>query len=691
MSLTELTSYLKKTWEEIIQLDESINNLSNLIGGQNNTAPSLNDLLKDLNENRIGDISTENTLNWLVDQLNAKIKELNEQRIGDINTENTLNYLVNLLNSKLDTTNKKLGDVSTDDTVIFELNETVSKLTDTISRLDTLNNKIGDVSTSNTVLERLQKLIDQMGDESTSGTLIFGIKDLRDKIGDTATAGTTNYLLDQLNAKIGDVSSENTLIERVNALVNKIGDTTTENTVLERLQKVINQIGDTTTADTLIYLLKDLNEQRIGSVDAENTLNWLMKNLIRVLRLGLVTKLIRGTELQNIESEREKFLDIYHSYRAEVVYDSQADTYYLKVYMRDYSGTEPSTTEAYSEALDAPASGYSYLAGIVGVDRSKNKLIVPLLYYSSDELRVTVYEFSIASDYSVSKAATYSDAITLTGYDFSEPDANTASNNDVSYIFVKVVSGGVVIFKVYKFSGGSATFIKDVQASGVATPIVDCDDGYIYNLIENDLHGYTFEDFQYIGVIENMEQLWPEGFNPADSITIYGDKLGFFCKRATDPYDYVLFPYSKVTATPTWQARSTKTTDDIVSAIQGELTRLAKLKAYDSSASAWKDVPIESFLNLKDNLDYKISSLSSDIKSELTRLAKLKAYNSGAGTWDDVPIEAFNNLKNYLNYSLSDLSNDIKSKLPRLLYGYDGTDWVPLKVTSDGKLLCTLG
>ena len=228
--------------------------------------------LRDI-KNRIGDINTTNTLNYL-------LKQLNDTRIGTVDTPDTLNYLTKLLNQKM----------------------------------DTLNDKIGDVSTANTVLERLQKVIDQIGDETTSGTLIYGIKDLRDKIGDTATAGTTNYLLDQLNSKIGDVSTENTLIERVNALVSKIGDTSTENTVLERLQKVINQIGDTATADTLIYLLKDLSENRIGSVTKEDTLNYLLNILNKFF------KLIYPIEARNYS--KGTYVEDTDSYDDIVCYDS---------------------------------------------------------------------------------------------------------------------------------------------------------------------------------------------------------------------------------------------------------------------------------------------------------------------------------------------------------------------------------
>jgi len=253
-----LIAQLAELSNGIAKLKKSMDELKQVIGGTGEETDTLNYLLKDLNENRIGDINTENTLNWLVNQLNARIRELNEQRIGDINTENTLNYLVNLLNSKLDVTNQKLGDASTDNTVIFELNETVSKLT-------ALNNKIGDVSTENTVLERLQKVIEQIGDEATSGTLIYGIKDLRDKLGDTATADTVLYELDQTVSKLTDT------ISRLDTLNNKIGDVSISNTVLERLQKLIDQMGDESTSGTLIYGIKDLRD-KIGDVNTANTL-----------------------------------------------------------------------------------------------------------------------------------------------------------------------------------------------------------------------------------------------------------------------------------------------------------------------------------------------------------------------------------------------------------------------------------
>lgn len=79
MSLPQLIAELK---QNIAKLEELIRKIN------------------DLNENRIGDVSTADTLNYL-------IKDLNENRIGDVDTEDTLNYLVNGLNDKIGGTDVK--------------------------------------------------------------------------------------------------------------------------------------------------------------------------------------------------------------------------------------------------------------------------------------------------------------------------------------------------------------------------------------------------------------------------------------------------------------------------------------------------------------------------------------------------------------------------------------------------------
>ena len=55
--------------------------------------------------------------------------------------------------------------------------------------------------------------------------------------------------------------------------------------------------------------------------------------------------------------------------------------------------------------------------------------------------------------------------------------------------------------------------------------------------------------------------------------------------------------------------------------------------------------------------------------------------------------DASNNLKVNISADNVGLAKDttLQSQLPRRIYGYTGTTWVPLKVTSEGKVVGVLG
>ena len=244
----------------------------------------LKDVEKRLTElkNRIGDVSTEDTLNYL-------IKDLNENRIGDVNTENTLiervNELVNRMGAEGDPTSvigklklvlDKLGDEATEHTVIKELEDVTNSLENTLApKLDTLSDKLGDELTEHTVIKEL---------EDVTGSI----------------ENTLAPKLDTLNSKIGDVSTSNTLIERTNELVNRIGDVSTADTLNYMIKDLSeNRIGNVSTPDTLNYLIKDLNENRIGDVDTEGTLVWELDTL----RTGTLFQLKGGITLETAPSQ----------------------------------------------------------------------------------------------------------------------------------------------------------------------------------------------------------------------------------------------------------------------------------------------------------------------------------------------------------------------------------------------------
>ena len=90
-------------------------------------------------------------------------------------------------------------------------------------------------------------------------------------------------------------------------------------------------------------------------------------------------------------------------------------------------------------------------------------------------------------------------------------------------------------------------------------------------------------------------------------------------------------------------------------------------------------------------IDYLYNKTTGLPRNTITFWSKLVALNTSTNTWQEIPAEAFENLKDNLDLALSTLDNDLKSQLPRKMYGFDGTSWVEIKVTSDGKLLAEWG
>jgi len=115
-----------------------------------------------------------------------------------------------------------------------------------------------------------------------------------------------------------------------------------------------------------------------------------------------------------------------------------------------------------------------------------------------------------------------------------------------------------------------------------------------------------------------------------------------------------------------------RTLTDIYNKLSSVGGSVSVSNAYDSTNDWFK-------VGIKD--DSVGLATEATLKSELTRLAKLKAYNATTTTWDDVPIEAFNNLKNNLDTALSNLD----SKLGSLTNALDsvGTDAFRIKTVTD--------
>ena len=559
LAVTELT-------RKVEILTEKIDQLNSLIGGSGTTS----------------------------DNLNALIKELNEQRIGNVSTPDTLNYLVNQLNIKLDTTNTKLGDATTDDTVIYELNQTVSKL-------GTLISKLGDETTDNTVIYELDQTVSKLTDT------ISQLQTLNSKIGDVSTADTLNYLVNQLN-------------DKMNTLNNKIGDVSTQDTVLERLQKVINQLGDTATTDTLIYLIKDLNENRIGSVDDEDTLNYLIEKLKKV-----ISKQLGGSLALERSISGEEAITVPDRQNSASMYD---DVAYLVLY---YSANTPPLRVEIWNALTGKHIGYQDITTqqtyepqqyeAVAIDKTNGKLY---LIYATDDLvtsgsYLVVEEYTINSDYTLTYSTYYtfdisSDLSAQTPsvvLQYSEKIQDAHYFNGILYVYLTNF-----VVKI-NLSTSTAT----VEPTTIYTELCDAGGKNYFLFKVSGKNVYKVDEDNEVDTKFSLPT------NPYEMLGVIDDNTIVFIELANGEQP-IFYVYSVVSKVPDWWVNSAKTTDDIYN-----------------------------------------------------RLANIT----------NLTFDANNYLK--INLSADDLGlkTAIESQQPRRLYGYDGSSWVPLKTTSEGKVLAVLG
>ena len=549
--MSMLIAQLSEVTNKLAEVKKSLDELNTLIGGSNGT-------------------------NEGIQGLNDLLTELNQQRIGDVTTENTLNYLVNQLNIKLDTTNTKLGDASTDDTVIYELNQTVSKL-------GTLVSKLGDETTDNTVI----------------------------------------YELDQTVSKLTDT------ISQLQTLNNKIGDVSTQDTVLERLQKVINQLGDTATADTLIYLIKDLNENRIGSVDDEDTLNYLIEKLKKV-----ISKQLGGSLALERSVSGEEAITVPDRQNSASIYNNVA---YLVLY---YSANTPPIRIEIWNALTGKHIGYQDITTqqtyepqqyeAVAIDKANGKLY---LIYATDDLvtsgsYLVVEEYTINSDYTLTYSTYYTFDISS---DLSAQTPSVVSQYSEKIQDAHYFNGILYVYLtnfVVKINLSTSTAI--VEPTTIYTELCDAGSKNYFLFKVSGKNVYKVDEDNEVDTKFSLAT------NPYEMLGVIDDNTIVFIELANGEQP-VFYVYSVVSKVPDWWVNSAKTTDDIYN-------RLANITSLTFDANNYLQVNVKDTVN-PSNLDVALSSVKTSIESQQ----------------------------------------------PRKIYGYDGSSWVALKVTSEGKVLAILG
>ena len=172
---------------------------------------------------------------------------------------------------------------------------------------------------------------------------------------------------------------------------------------------------------------------------------------------------------------------------------------------------------------------------------------------------------------------------------------------------------------------------------------------------------------------------------------------------------------------PSWLTSSTKTTDDLYTRLSSILNKLdvnLSTRASETTLSGVKvqtdKLKFDSNNNLLvgigvDNVGLAKDSTVSGIKGSggktLTDLYNKLGSIGGTVSVSNMPTDyvkssqlpssltSSGNLKTAVVEDSVGIARDstLSSQLPRRMYGYDGSSWVPLKTTSDGKVVAWLG
>ena len=127
--------------------------------------------------------------------------------------------------------------------------------------------------------------------------------------------------------------------------------------------------------------------------------------------------------------------------------------------------------------------------------------------------------------------------------------------------------------------------------------------------------------------------------------------------------------------------------DVALSTRASESTLSSILDKFDVVASKFGEAYLYNSTDAKSVYDH-LKDIAGKVATEAS-LTRVQEDVSGSGDWR-IKIRNDDKLAN-LDTSLSSIKSSIESQLPRKLYGYDGTGWVAVKVTSDGKVCCVWG
>jgi len=413
---------------------------------------------------------------------------------------------------------------------------------------------------------------------------------------------------------------------------------------IRKIEELKSAIGDPESSGTLIYHIEKLNKtllKQLGGVayytysvkSSSNDLAWHKNATFSV-----------------------KLKKLYVSYMQTVDYPTSTPCYWIAV-VDPISGAYNSLG-----CFETNLSKVSDTMGLTADYKEENEKLY-VVFYDSDNTKYHLRIYSINSDGSL----TLDEEKTLA---FSDITGNT------NYISPGDPIGAVYFNgKLYVIAGEFGTIEWDVEnntASVLYGQLISGTDGeYIYyydwdDTIERKKDYYTLVNTYTFKQQPNVEKML-FAFAPDDTMYVI---IKF--TTITTPF---IYKYTLSQKPPKWFVNSTRTTDDIydkLSSIGGNISV--------TNFPAW-------FTSSTKKTDDIVTTITTQIDTK-TSVIDSRLYNStdGKSVYDHLKAIATNT-----DITLSTIKTAIEGQQPRKMYGYDGTNWVAIKTTTDGKVYCVFG
>lgn len=429
--------------------------------------------------------------------------------------------------------------------------------------------------------------------------------------------------------------------------------------------------------------LEDL-KSAIGDIDTPDTLNYLIDNLNDLIQKQLSYGVIEAYTRNLATTYSPYLMDAISSPDDSLVILCDilsAPSLTIRIFDLGMANLKKEQTITLAHTLHIAGAEPNNTDFALISDKSSKFYI---LYFSSDYTnnKLVIEEFSVDSNYNITKTNEI-----ITDVERGPPDKDLwggaiIDNNTICIGFQDQDKSGIITIDLT--TGEQKAFYP------MEVGYIRSDGSLLYNITSSGdrIYLYTTE-FILVTTITTKKETADRILYAFPDLAIYKNAI-YVLQRGTS---YDVFSKHNITMKMAkWWLDSSKTTDDIYNKLDsiGGNIGITNFPSWFTDSTKLIDDIITAINTQIDTKTGTIDSRlynSTDAKSIYDHLKDV----AGKDFWSKVSFDANNYLK--INLSADDLGlkTAVESQQPRKIYGYDGSSWVPLKTTSEGKVLAVLG